>query len=202
MKFDNLKFEHKIIIDMVSPGSTVLELGCGTGDLLSLLAETRHVHGQGIEIDEQAIYKCVSKGLSVLHGDIESGLSEYADSSFDYVILEQTFQELRNPDLAIIDALRVGKRVIVSFPNFVHWHARYQLFFKGRVPVTSSLPKEWYNTPNLHFLSINDFVDYCKNRSFRIENQVCITKTEAVRLFPNLFAEIGIFVISKNKARN
>jgi methionine biosynthesis protein MetW len=136
----------------------------------------------------------------VLHGDIDSGLADYADKSFDYVILNESFQQVKKPELVLAESLRVGQKVIVSFPNFVHYTARWQLFFKGTVPVTPSLPYEWYNTPNLHFLSIRDFTLFCGKRDINIEKRAFVGKNGKARLLPNLTALIGIFLISKADA--
>jgi len=173
----------------------VLDLGCGGGELLALLIKEKQVHAQGIELSETAIQRCVAEGLSVFQQDIDTGLSEYADSSFDYVILNQTLQQVKKPDFVLKEALRVGKRVIVGFPNFVYISARLQIL-KGRVPVTKALPYEWYDTPNLHFLAIADFKDYCKKRNIHIEDSAFIRKNGTVKLLPNLLAEIGLFLLN------
>jgi methionine biosynthesis protein MetW len=191
------KIEHQIIMDWIEQGASVLDLGCGDGALLVRLIEKKQVRAQGIEISEQAIHRCVARGLSVFQEDIDTGLSEYADKSFDYVILNQTFQQVKKPDFVLKEALRVGKKTIVGFPNFVYISARFQLFFRGKVPVTPSLPYEWYDTPNLHFLSMVDFVEYCRKRGIQIERSAFIAKSKRVRLFPNLFGEIGLFLLSK-----
>src|SRR4030042_3386468 len=170
MKQLSAKTEHKIIMEWIDRGSSVLDLGCGDGELLSLLINEKQVRAQGIELSEAAIHRCVAQGLSVFQEDIDTGLSAYADKSFDYVILNQTFQQVEKPDLALKEALRVGRKTIVGFPNFVHASARLQIFFRGRVPVTNALPYEWYDTPNLHFLSIADFIEYCRKRNVHIEN--------------------------------
>jgi methionine biosynthesis protein MetW len=196
MRYEDIRLDHRLILGLVEHGSYVLDLGCGTGELLYILAKEKNCRGQGIEIDEQAIYKCVARGLSVFHGDIDSGLSEYMDKSFDYVILNQTLQQVNHLDAVLKDALRVGKKVIVGFPNFVYWKARLQLFFRGRVPVTSSLPYSWYETPNLHFLSIYDFIDYCRSKNITIEQNEYVGERKRVRILPNLFAQTGIFLIS------
>jgi len=195
MTASTVKIEHKIILDWVSTEASVLDLGCGDGELLALLIKKKQVHAQGIELSEAAIQRCVAEGLSVFQQDIDTGLSEYADNSFDYVILNQTLQQVKKPEFALKEALRVGKRVIVGFPNFVNISARLQIL-KGRVPVTKALPYEWYDTPNLHFLAIADFKDYCKKRNIHIENSAFIRKNGTVKLFPNLFAEIGLFLLN------
>jgi methionine biosynthesis protein MetW len=192
-----IRIDHKIILDFTDAGSSVLDLGCGNGDLLALLAAKKSCRVQGIEIDEQAIYECVAKGLNVLHGDIDSGLSEYSDKSFDYVVLNQSLQQLKHFDTVLKDALRVGKKVIVGLPNFAYYKARLQLFFLGRAPVTPSLPYSWYDSPNVHFLSMTDFLRYCKLRDAKVEAKVFLGEKRRVRTLPNLFANSGIFLISK-----
>jgi methionine biosynthesis protein MetW len=194
MDNETIKIEHKIILGWVKEGASVLDLGCGDGDLLALLIAKKQVQAQGVELSEDAIHRCVALGLSVFQQDIDTGLSEYADKSFDYVILNQTLQQVRKPDFALREALRVGKEVIVGFPNFVHISARLQIL-KGKVPVTKALPFEWYDTPNLHFLGISDFKKYCKKRNIQIENSSALTKKGKAKLFPNLLGEIGLFLL-------
>jgi methionine biosynthesis protein MetW len=194
MNLEQLGYEA--IANLVKEGSSVLDLGCGNGDLLNLLVQKKNVRAQGVEIDEKCIYDCVAKGLSVCHGDIDTGLAEYGDKAFDYVILNQTFQQIKRPDYVLKEALRVGQKVVVGFPNFVFLKARLQLFFWGRVPVTPSLPYEWYNTPNLHFLSIADFSDYCRKNSIRVEHTLFLNGKGTVHFLPNLLAQVGIFLIS------
>jgi len=193
----SVKPEYPVISRWINRGASVLDLGCGDGGLLALLKKEKNVQrAQGIEIDEKAIYKCVAKGLSVFHGDIDSGLAEYMDKSFEYVILNQTFQQVKKPDIVLGEALRVGKEVIVGFPNFAHISARYQLAILGRAPITRSLPYVWYNTPNIHFLSIGDFINYCHQRSIKIKKSFYFGKEKPVRLFPNILAQIGLFLIA------
>lgn len=192
-----IKFEYQVILDWILSNTTVLDLGCGDGELLSLLVQQKKVKAQGIEISESAIYACVEKGLSVFHGDIDSGLAEYSDTSFDYVILDQTFQEVRKPDAVLQEALRVGRQVIVGFPNFAYISNRFQLAIKGKTPVSPSLPYLWYETPNLHFLTISDFFEYCQQRNIRVENAVFARNNKPVTVYPNLFAQIGLFLLTK-----
>jgi methionine biosynthesis protein MetW len=199
MKSDSVALENTIILGLVRSGASVLDLGCGDGELLSLLLRENKSKVQGIEIDEQAVYKCVARGVSVLHGDIDSGLQDFPNKSFDYVILNQSFQQLKRPDVVLKESLRVGKEVIVSFPNFAHYSARLQILFSGKTPITTSLPYEWYDTPNLHFLSISDFIDYCRRRHIAIRKTAFVAANRRVNVFPNLFALAGIFLISNGK---
>jgi len=189
--------DHRIILELVKSNSSILDLGCGNGELMQLLAEERKCIAHGIEIDEQAIYHCVEKGLNVLHGDIDSGLAEYADDSFDYVILNQSLQQVKHFDSVFRDALRVGKKIIVGLPNFAHYKSRFQLFFLGRAPVTPALPYSWYDSPNVHFLSMSDFLSYCKSRNARVERKLYIGEKRRLYILPNFFANVGIFLISK-----
>jgi methionine biosynthesis protein MetW len=190
--------EHRLIAEMVTPGSSVLDLGCGDGELMALLKRERGINKlQGIEIDEQAIYRCVARGLSVFHGDIDTGLSEYEDRSFDFVILNQSFQQVKKPDSVLGESLRVGRKVIVGFPNFAYYKARYQLGILGKVPVTRSLPFQWFDTPNLHFLSIADFIEFCQKRGIKIDRAAYMTGQKTVRIFPNLMALLAIMLITK-----
>ena len=198
----NPSLDHKAILEWIHQGSSVLDLGCGDGELLDLLVKERHVKAQGIEIDEQAIYQCVAKGLSVFHEDIDNGLSGYPDKSFDYIILNQSLQQVKKPDVVVNEALRVGRESIIGFPNFAHYSARLQIFFRGKAPITPSLPYEWHDTPNLHFLSISDFVYYCHKRKIKIEKEAFIGRNRRVRIFPNLFALTGIFLISNGVAKD
>ncbi|OGS43443.1 MAG: methionine biosynthesis protein MetW [Elusimicrobia bacterium RIFOXYD2_FULL_34_15] len=197
MEENNNKIEYKIMMDWISEDASVLDLGCGNGEFLSMLVQQKKVKAQGIELDEHAIYKCVERGISVFHEDLDNGLKGYPDKSFDYVILYQSLQQIKKPDVILHDAIKVGKKVIVGIPNFAYYKARLQIFFKGTVPVTPSLPYQWYDTPNLHFLSISDFINYCKNKNFNIEKSVFIEEQNIVKVFPNLFALTGIFLISE-----
>ncbi|HBU69230.1 MAG TPA: methionine biosynthesis protein MetW, partial [Elusimicrobia bacterium] len=176
----------------------VLDLGCGNGELLSYLVKEKNADAQGIELDENAIYQCVEKGLSVFHSDIDSGLSGYPDKSFDYVILNQSLQEIKKIDYVINEALRAGKKVIIGFPNFAHIGARFMLFFRGMAPITNSLPYRWNDTPNLRFLSVKDFEWYCSKKGIKILESHYLGARNKINLLPNLFALNVIFVITKN----
>ena len=193
-----IRLDFKIISEIVEEGSSVLDLGCGDGELLNLLAVGKRAKTQGIEVKEEAIYECVEKGLSVFHGDIEGGLGEYPDNSFDYVILNQSMQETKKIEFVLHESLRVGRKVIIGFPNFAHIRSRFDLFFKGMAPVTPSLPYSWYESPNVHFLSIKDFINYCKKKGIKILKTYYLGENKIVRHFPNLLAPGAIFIISKS----
>lgn len=192
-----MRLDHKVIFEVIEKNSRVLDLGCGDGDLLSLLEKGKQVKGQGVEVDNKAIYKCIEKGLTVFHGDIDSGLVGYPDKSFDYVILNQTMQEAKKAELVLQEALRVGKKVIVGFPNFASLKARITIFFFGRTPITKSLPYRWYNTPNLHFLTIKDFKDFCWEKNITIEKVFYLGSKGFMNFLPNLLALNAVFVIKK-----
>jgi methionine biosynthesis protein MetW len=192
-----MRIDHRIIYGIVEAGSKILDLGCGNGELMYLLAREKNVRVQGIELDEAAIYECVKKGLSVIHGNIEEGLREYPDASFDDVILNQSIQQVKKVDEVFEQALRIGRRIIVGFPNFAHLGARTMLFFRGKSPVTESLPYRWNDTPNVRFLSITDFRQFCTERSLRILETHYLSGTKEVRWWPNLLAKDALFVIAK-----
>lgn len=193
---DDIRPDHRVIFDWIEPKARVLDLGCGAGELIDLLSREKEARVQGIELDEKAIWECVRKGLSVCQGDIETGLAEYPDRCFDYVILNQSLQEVRKAAFLLREALRVGNRVIVGFPNFAHISARASLFFGGRAPMTPSLPYRWYDTPNVRFLSIGDFRVFCAEMGFTAEKAAFLSGQETVAFWPNLRALSAIFLLS------
>ena len=194
---NGIRPDHQVIFDMIEPGSRVLDLGCGTGDLLQLVARDKDARVQGIELDEHAIYECVRKGLSVCQSDIESGLAEYPDGSFDYVILNQSLQEIRKVFFLLREALRVGNRVIVGFPNFAYINARVCLGLGGKAPMTPSLPYRWYDTPNVRFLSISDFRSFCAEKGFAVRKACFLNGERRITFWPNLRALGAIFLLEE-----
>jgi methionine biosynthesis protein MetW len=194
----DIHLDHRIIYSIIEPASRVLDLGCGEGDLLYPLVRDKQVRAQGIELDDKAIQECVKKGLSVFQDDIENSLREYPDRSFDYVILNQSMQEVKKVDFVIQEAMRIGNKVIVGFPNFAYIKSRLMLFFGGRSPITGSLPYLWFDTPNVRFLSITDFKNFCDKKDIRIVEAYYLGEQGIVHLWPNLFAWNAIFVLANN----
>ena len=197
MRYDSLRLDYRIIYEIIKPGSRVLDLGCGNGDLLYLLARDKNAKVQGIELSDEAIYQCVKKGLSVFNSDIESGLVEYPEQSFDYVILNQSMQEVTKVDFIIHEALRVGGKVIVGFPNFAQISARLRLFFQGKAPMTKALPHPWYDTPNVRCLSVSDFREFCRDKGVRVLKAYYLGEQKQVRFWPNLFALNAVFLLTR-----
>jgi methionine biosynthesis protein MetW len=198
------RIDLKLVAEMVTPGSRVLDVGCGDGELLALLAETRNVDARGIELSREGVAGCVARGLSVIQGDADTDLADYPDDSFDYVILSQTIQATRNPRLVLEHMLRIGRRAIVSFPNFGHWRMRSQVFFKGRMPVTDSLPFDWWDTPNIHFCTIRDFVALCDAVGAERERAVALNAAggrvglNAPWWLWNLFGAQAVFLLKRS----
>jgi methionine biosynthesis protein MetW len=191
------RMDYKIISSLTPVNSRILDLGCGNGTLLKLLIEKNRVTGFGVDLDEDNIIDCVSKGLSVHHGDLESVLEEYPDKSFDYVILSLTLQAVKNPHPVIKQMLRVGSKAIVTFPNFAYLPIRTQLALRGRMPKTRELPYEWYNTPNIHLTTVKDFIGYCKNNQIEIKKAFYLSNKKAVRFLPNVRAYEALYVIEQ-----
>ena len=199
--------DHLLVAEMVAPGSKVLDVGCGDGDLLRLL-EGRGIDGRGIELSREGVNRCVAKGLAVVQGDADTDLVNYPDDAFDYVILSQTLQATRQPKVVLENLLRIGRRAIVSFPNFGFWRMRLQLLIGGHMPRTENLPATWYDTPNIHFCTIKDFVQLCDEINVKMERAVALDlygRPLRVNLpwwFWNMFGEQGVFLLSRaEKAR-
>lgn len=192
------RLDYSIILNFIQKNSKVLDLGCGDGELLRLLEQKEGVEGVGIENDEQMIYSCVKKDVTVEHADIDEGLHDFPDKFFDYVIINFTLQETKKPNKVIHESLRVGKKVIVSFPNFAYIKVRLSLALLGKTPKTNALPYRWNESPNLHYFTIKDFELFCKEEHIKVENSVCFTHEKIVRMFPNLLAEKAVFLLSNN----
>lgn len=196
-----LRPEFHFIVDLVEPGSSVLDLGCGEGQLMTALQKKKRARVQGIELSDTAVQACVENGLFVYHGDLDEGLADFNDNSVDYVILTSTIQVLQRPDLLIREAARVGKRAIISVPNFGYWRVRFQLMFEGVMPRTSNLPYQWYDTPNIHLTTIKDFRRFCHEHELGILTQTNLVMREKdckrVRCLPNFFADYSIFVLEQ-----
>jgi methionine biosynthesis protein MetW len=190
-------------MEMVTPGSRVLDVGCGDGELLRLLAEERNVDGRGIELSQQGVNDCVAKGLSVIQGDADADLDDYPDDAFDFVILSQTLQATRQPRRVLENLLRIGRRAIVSVPNFGHWSVRVQLVLRGRMPVTEQLNYSWYDTPNIHFCTITDFIGLAKEVGVVIDRSVALDQQggQLSTMWPkwtwNLVGEQAIFLLHR-----
>ncbi len=205
-RLDEFKQAHRARVDydliesIIEPDSAVLDVGCGDGQLLVNLVRDKNIKGKGIELDQELVLDCVCRRLPIIQQDIEWGLAYHGDKSFDYVILSQTMQTVKNPEKVFKELLRVGKRVIVSFPNFAHWRCRAQLFFEGSAPVTRRLPFEWHNSPNIHFLSLKDFDEFCEKLGVKVEKRIPLSKARPgpVKFLPNFFAEQAIYVTSKH----
>jgi len=198
---DLIRYDLQLIASWIEPGSRVLDLGCGEGDLLQHLIARKGVTGAGIEHNEEKVARCIEKGLSVLQGDISQEVLDYPDNAFDYVILSQTLQQVYEPAALIRSMLRIGRKGIVSFPNFSHWDIRRQVFFTGFAPVSRQLPFQWYNTPNIRVITLKDFRSFIHGVGLRILREAAINTHSQdrhgtiVRLLPNLRATYGIFLI-------
>ena len=198
-----MKLEFKIIADLLEENTRVLDVGCDDGTLMEFLKKNKNIDIRGIEISKKKVQVCISKGLTVLEGNAEFDLKQFPENSFDYVLLGQTLQAFVNPEIVIKELLRVGKKAIVTIPNFGHWRVRLNLLTKGTMPVTKTLPNDWYNTPNIHMCTIKDFVKFSKTINFKIYKSLALMNKNVSNInnsnlsFKNLFAELGIFLIEK-----
>jgi methionine biosynthesis protein MetW len=189
--------DYAIIGAIVAPGSKVLDLGCGDGELLGWLAENKQVDARGVEISNTRVQRAIARGVSVYQGDIEEAVGDLPDKAFDYVILSQTLQETRSPLKVLREMLRVGTRAIVAFPNFGHWSVRLAHLWSGRAPKTKLFPHEWYDSPNIHFLTVHDFESLARTEKWTIERRIFLHRQREVRMLPNLLAEVAVFLITK-----
>ena len=198
-----MKQEFKIISNLIDKNTRVLDVGCGDGTLMEYLKDSRKIDIRGIEISKNNVQKCLSKGLTVIEGDAEKDLLQFPDGSFDFVILSQTLQAFLTPEIVIKELLRVGKKAVVTIPNFGFWKIRLHLLLKGTMPITKNLPDEWYNTPNLHMCTLKDFYNFCENRNIKLDQSIAL-KNEKISTInklnlniKNLSAELGIFLIER-----
>ncbi|MFL2852635.1 MAG: methionine biosynthesis protein MetW [Candidatus Pelagibacter sp.] len=197
-----MKKEFKVIADLLPNNTRVLDVGCGDGSLMNLLVKEKNIEVRGLELEKQNVQKCIYKGLPVIQGNAETELYQFPDQSFDYVVLSQTLQAFYNPDKVLKELLRIGKSVIVSIPNFGYWKVRTSLLFFGKMPVTKTLPNDWYNTPNLHMCSIKDLFNYCDNKNIKVQKAIGINEDKISLIkksnleIKNFFSKLGIFLIS------
>jgi len=194
----HMRVDLQIIADLIPVKSRVLDLGCGDGDLLNKLIHEKQVDGVGVELYDKHIYECIGKGVPIIHGNLDEGLYDYPDHSFDYVILSRTLQEVHKPLVTLREMVRIGRIGILSFPNFGYWPGRCQLFFQGRMPVTKALPNPWYSTPNIHLATIRDFLQLCKEEKIIVLDRIHIRgrkRSRSAGLWSNLLTEVAIFII-------
>ena len=198
-----MKNEFKVIADLIEKDKKVLDVGCADGILMKFLKDNKNTNIRGLEISKEKVQECIAKGLTVIEGNAEKDLKQFPDKSFDYVILSQTLQAFLNPELVLNELLRVGKKAIITIPNFGYWKVRLHLLLKGTMPITKTLPDEWYNTPNLHMCTIKDFVHFVKSRNIKIFKSIALNKLNASLInernleIKNLSADLGIFLILK-----
>ena len=198
-----MKSEYKVISDIIEKSSRVLDVGCDDGTLMEFLKNNKNIDIRGIEISKEKVQTCIAKGLTVIEGNAEFDLKQFPNDSFDYVILGQTLQAFINPEIVIKELLRVGKKAVVTIPNFGHWRVRFNLLFKGTMPITNSLPNDWYNTPNIHMCTIKDFFKFSKKINFKIYKSLALTNKNVSNInnsnlfLKNLFGELGVFLIEK-----
>ena len=198
-----MKNEFKVIADLIEKDKRVLDVGCSDGTLMEFLKDNKNINIRGLEISKDKVQKCIAKGLTVIEGNAEKDLKQFPDKSFDYVVLSQTLQAFLKPELVLNELLRVGKKAIVTIPNFGYWKVRLHLLLKGTMPITKTLPNEWHNTPNLHMCSIKDFVQFAKSRNFKIFKSLALNNQKISIIkdtnldIKNLFSDLGIFLIEK-----
>jgi methionine biosynthesis protein MetW len=198
-----MKNEFKVIADLIEKDKKVLDVGCADGILMKFLKDNKNANIRGLEISKEKVQECIAKGLTVIEGNAEKDLKQFPDKSFNYVILSQTLQAFLNPELVLNELLRVGKKAIITIPNFGYWKVRLHLLLKGTMPITKTLPDEWYNTPNLHMCTIKDFVHFVKSRNIKIFKSIALNKLNASLInernleIKNLSADLGIFLIEK-----
>ncbi|MEI7640516.1 MAG: methionine biosynthesis protein MetW [bacterium] len=196
-----LKNTYEEIVKLIDADTRVLDLGCGDGEMLFMLYERKNVYGLGLDIDTTEVLKCIKRGVSVVQEDINNGLKKYKDNSFDYVVMSETLQAVKDPDKILKKILKVGKKAIVAFPNFAHYKTRLSILFNGKMPKSNILPFEWYDTPNIHHLTIRDFKDFCKNSGIKILSEVYLGDNgkRIGNTFTNFFAEEAIFLLQKGE---
>jgi len=198
-----MKQEFKIISDLIDKNSHVLDVGCGDGILMEYLVNEKKVNIRGIEISKTKVQNCIAKGLTIIEGNAEEDLKQFPDKSFDYVILSQTLQAFLNPEKVINELLRIGKQAIVTIPNFGYWKIRLHLLLKGTMPVTRTLPDEWYNTPNIHLCTLKDFVHFSKAKNFKLSKSIALKSNHLSYIkdsnldLKNLISNLGIFLIER-----
>ncbi len=196
-----MKKEFKVISELIDKNSKVLDVGCGDGALMKYLSENKTSNIRGLEISKEGVQNCISKGLTVIEGNAENDLKQFPNHSFDFVILSQTLQAFLNPEIVLSELMRVGRKTIVTIPNFGHWKVRFHLLFNGTMPITKNLPNEWYNTPNLHMCTIRDFFNYCTKRNIKIFKSLALGKDKTSEItnsnlgIKNLSSDLGIFLI-------
>ena len=199
-----IRYDLEIIAQLIKPNSKVLDIGCGDGELLEFLKKTKNVDARGLEISQMQVSKALSRGISAIQGDAENDLTFYPSRNFDYAILSQTIQSTQRPKEILQEMLRVAEYAVVSLPNFAHIKNRLHLLFKGTMPVNKNIPYQWYDTPNIHFCSVDDFEKLCKELNFRVERKIFLTNKHRLisffghKFISNLFAQYGIFLIKKN----
>ena len=188
--------DYAIISELIEPGTRVLDLGCGEGELLAWLRDHKNVDGRGVELTGASVQKAIARGVSVYQGDLESGLDDYPEQAFDYVILSQTLQQTRDPLKVLKGMLRIGKRGIVAFPNFGHWRVRVSHLVTGRSPRTKLFPYDWYDSPNIHFLTVLDFEALAEKQNWRVERRIFLAGSREVTMMPNLMSEVAVFLFT------